>query len=108
LGIIEEGQDVMKEFKGAPTLDAGLLAAAQAAGSPVLSPEKLHRAKQAGSKALPKRVDAWLKTRTETHQERREAHGRGTPAPRQCPAFDRIIHLPLPSCPNSAPSSSSR
>jgi hypothetical protein len=43
--------------------------------------EKLHRAKQAGSKALPKRVDAWLKTRTETHQERREAHGRCTPAP---------------------------
>ena len=30
MGIIEEGQDVMKEFKGAPTLDAGLLAAAQA------------------------------------------------------------------------------
>jgi ferritin-like metal-binding protein YciE len=27
---IEEGQDVMKEFKGAPALDAGLLAAAQA------------------------------------------------------------------------------
>jgi ferritin-like metal-binding protein YciE len=30
LGIIEEGQDVMKTFKGAPALDAGLLAAAQA------------------------------------------------------------------------------
>jgi len=30
LGIIEEGQEVMKEFKGAPALDAGLLAAAQA------------------------------------------------------------------------------
>jgi ferritin-like metal-binding protein YciE len=30
MGIIEEGQEVMKEFKGAPTLDAGLLAAAQA------------------------------------------------------------------------------
>ncbi len=29
-GIIEEGQEVMKEFKGAPSLDAGLLAAAQA------------------------------------------------------------------------------
>ena len=29
IGIIEEGQDVMKEFKG-PALDAGLLAAAQA------------------------------------------------------------------------------
>jgi hypothetical protein len=50
-------------------------------------------------------VAPWLKTRTETHQERREAHGRCTPAPRT--AFDRIIHLPLPSCPNSAPSSSS-
>ena len=30
IGIIEEGQEVMKEFKGAPALDAGLLAAAQA------------------------------------------------------------------------------
>jgi ferritin-like metal-binding protein YciE len=30
LGIIEEGQEIMKEFKGAPALDAGLLAAAQA------------------------------------------------------------------------------
>jgi ferritin-like metal-binding protein YciE len=30
MGIIEEGQDVMKEYKGAPALDAGLLAAAQA------------------------------------------------------------------------------
>jgi ferritin-like metal-binding protein YciE len=30
MGIIEEGEKVMKEFKGAPALDAGLLAAAQA------------------------------------------------------------------------------
>ena len=30
MGIIEEGQEVMKEFKGAPALDAGLIAAAQA------------------------------------------------------------------------------
>ena len=30
LGIIEEGQEVMKEYKGQPALDAGLLAAAQA------------------------------------------------------------------------------
>jgi ferritin-like metal-binding protein YciE len=30
MGIIEEGPDVMKEFKGAATLDAGLPAAAQA------------------------------------------------------------------------------
>ena len=30
LGIIEEGQELMKEYKGAPALDAGLLAAAQA------------------------------------------------------------------------------
>jgi ferritin-like metal-binding protein YciE len=30
LGIIEEGQEVMKEYKGKPALDAGLLAAAQA------------------------------------------------------------------------------
>jgi ferritin-like metal-binding protein YciE len=30
VGIIAEGQEVMKEYKGAPALDAGLLAAAQA------------------------------------------------------------------------------
>jgi ferritin-like metal-binding protein YciE len=30
LGIIEEGQEVMKEYKGSPALDAGLVAAAQA------------------------------------------------------------------------------
>jgi len=30
IGIIEEGQEVMKEFKGEPALDAGLLADAQA------------------------------------------------------------------------------
>ena len=30
MGIIEEGQEVIKEYKGTPALDAGLLAAAQA------------------------------------------------------------------------------
>jgi ferritin-like metal-binding protein YciE len=30
LGIIEEGQEIMKEYKGSPALDAGLLSAAQA------------------------------------------------------------------------------
>jgi ferritin-like metal-binding protein YciE len=30
MGIVEEGQEIMKEFKGMPALDAGLLAAAQA------------------------------------------------------------------------------
>ena len=30
VGIIDEGQEVMKEYKGTPALDAGLLAAAQA------------------------------------------------------------------------------
>jgi ferritin-like metal-binding protein YciE len=30
MGIIEEGQEVMKEYKGQAALDAGLLAAAQA------------------------------------------------------------------------------
>jgi ferritin-like metal-binding protein YciE len=29
-GIIEEGQEIIKEFKGSPALDAGMLAAAQA------------------------------------------------------------------------------
>ncbi len=31
IGIVEEGQEVMKEYKGSPALDAGLLAGAQAA-----------------------------------------------------------------------------
>jgi len=30
LGIVEEGQETMKEYKGSPALDAGLLATAQA------------------------------------------------------------------------------
>jgi ferritin-like metal-binding protein YciE len=30
LGIIEEGQEIMKEYRGSPALDAGLLAGAQA------------------------------------------------------------------------------
>ena len=30
MGLIEEGQEIMKEYKGTPALDAGLLAAAQA------------------------------------------------------------------------------
>jgi ferritin-like metal-binding protein YciE len=30
MGIIEEGQEIMKEYKGSPALDAGLVAAAQA------------------------------------------------------------------------------
>jgi ferritin-like metal-binding protein YciE len=30
LGIIEEGKEIMEEFKGAPALDAGLLSGAQA------------------------------------------------------------------------------
>jgi ferritin-like metal-binding protein YciE len=30
MGLVEEGQEIMKEYKGSPALDAGLLAAAQA------------------------------------------------------------------------------
>jgi ferritin-like metal-binding protein YciE len=30
VGLVEEGQEVMKEYKGSPALDAGLLAGAQA------------------------------------------------------------------------------
>ena len=30
LGIVEEGQEIMKDYKGSPALDAGLLAGAQA------------------------------------------------------------------------------
>jgi ferritin-like metal-binding protein YciE len=30
MGLLEEGQEIMKEYKGSPALDAGLIAAAQA------------------------------------------------------------------------------
>jgi ferritin-like metal-binding protein YciE len=30
MGLVEEGQEIMKEYKGSPVIDAGLLAAAQA------------------------------------------------------------------------------
>jgi ferritin-like metal-binding protein YciE len=30
LGLVEEGQEIMKEYKGSPAIDAGLLAGAQA------------------------------------------------------------------------------
>ena len=30
LGLIEEGEEIIKEFKGSPALDAGLIGAAQA------------------------------------------------------------------------------
>jgi ferritin-like metal-binding protein YciE len=30
MGLVEEGQEIMKEYKGSPAIDAGLLAAAQA------------------------------------------------------------------------------
>ena len=33
IGLVEEGQEVMKEYKGSPALDAGLLAGAQAVQS---------------------------------------------------------------------------
>ena len=30
IGLVEEGQEIMKEYKGSPAIDAGLLAGAQA------------------------------------------------------------------------------
>ena len=30
IGMVEEGQEIMKEYKGSPAIDAGLLAGAQA------------------------------------------------------------------------------
>ena len=50
MGIIEEGQEVMKEFKGAPALDAGLLAAAQAVDTRDCS---LRYAQDLGRRAWP-------------------------------------------------------
>jgi ferritin-like metal-binding protein YciE len=40
MGIIEEGNEIMQEFKGKPALDAGLLAAAQAHGTAASKPKR--------------------------------------------------------------------
>jgi ferritin-like metal-binding protein YciE len=63
MGIIEEGQEIMKEFKGQPALDAGLLAAAQAVEHYEMSRYGSLRtwAKELGLKDAVSLLDATLK-----------------------------------------------
>ena len=49
LGILEEGEEIMKEYKGSPALDAGLIAAAQAVEHYEIVP--LRRAEGLGQRA---------------------------------------------------------
>jgi ferritin-like metal-binding protein YciE len=63
MGIIEEGQEIMKEYKGQPALDAGLLAAAQAVEHYEMSRYGSLRtwAKELGLKDAVSLLDATLK-----------------------------------------------
>ncbi|MBC7151714.1 MAG: ferritin-like domain-containing protein [Rhizobium sp.] len=67
-GIVEEGEEIMEEFKGAPALDAGLLAAAQAVEHYEISRYGTLSAwaKQLGLKDAAKLLDATLAEETAT------------------------------------------
>jgi ferritin-like metal-binding protein YciE len=75
VGIIEEGQEVMKEYKGTPALDAGLLAAAQAVEHYEISryAQDLGR----GTRLQP------LREAARCHTRRREEDRRGADATRR-------------------------
>jgi ferritin-like metal-binding protein YciE len=70
MGIIEEGQEVMKEFKGMPALDAGLLAAAQAVEHYEIARYGTLKtwAAELGLKASVKLLDATLGEEKETDE----------------------------------------
>jgi ferritin-like metal-binding protein YciE len=63
MGILEEGQEVMKEYKGKAALDAGLLAAAQAVEHYEMSRYGSLKtwAKELGLKGASSLLDATLK-----------------------------------------------
>ncbi|WP_454289211.1 YciE/YciF ferroxidase family protein [Rhizobium arsenicireducens] len=67
-GIIEEGEEIMEDFKGAPALDAGLLAAAQAVEHYEISRYGTLSAwaKQLGLKDAVKLLDETLAEETKT------------------------------------------
>jgi ferritin-like metal-binding protein YciE len=68
MGILEEGKEIMREYKGAPALDAGLLAAAQAVEHYEISrygPLKTW-ANELGYKEAVKLLDATLKEEKNT------------------------------------------
>jgi ferritin-like metal-binding protein YciE len=68
LGIIEEGQEIMKEYKGNPALDAGLLSAAQAVEHYEISRYGTLKtwAEELGLTASVKLLDATLKEEKNT------------------------------------------
>jgi ferritin-like metal-binding protein YciE len=70
IGIIEEGQEIMKEFKGAPALDAGLLSAAQAVEHYEISRYGTLKtwAEELGLKRSVKLLDATLKEEKATDE----------------------------------------
>lgn len=70
MGITEEGQEVMKEYKGTPALDAGLLAAAQAVEHYEMSRYGTLRtwAKELGLSQAVKLLDATLAEEKKTDE----------------------------------------
>lgn len=70
LGIIDEGKEVMEEFKGAPALDAGLTAAAQAVEHYEISRYGTLKtwAQQLGLKDAAKLLDETLQEEIRTDQ----------------------------------------
>ena len=69
-GIIEEGEEIMEEFKDSPALDAGLLAAAQAVEHYEISRYGTLRAwaQQLGMKEAVKLLDETLKEESKTDE----------------------------------------
>jgi ferritin-like metal-binding protein YciE len=69
-GIVEEGEEIMEEFKGSPALDAGLLAAAQAVEHYEISRYGTLRAwaEQMGLTEAVTLLDATLQEETKTDE----------------------------------------
>ena len=85
MGIIEEGKEVMDEYKGMPALDAGLLAAAQAVEHYEISRYGTLKtwANELGYADAVKLLDATLKEEKATDSALSSARGiRGQPARR--------------------------
>ena len=68
LGILEEGEEIMKEYKGSPALDAGLIAAAQAVEHYEISRYGALKAwaKELGMKAAVRLLDQTLSEEVKT------------------------------------------
>jgi len=70
LGILEEGEEIIKEFKGSPALDAGLLSAAQAVEHYEISRYGTLKAwaRELGMNEAVRLLDETLKEETKTDQ----------------------------------------